>query len=66
MKLFQYVIFWQPTTDQTKEGKKPEILKEITTILAKDESSANVLAARAIPEAYVDQLDQVTIVTRPF
>lgn len=66
MKLFQYVIFWTPTEAQTKEGKKPEILKEMTTILAKDEQSANIMAARAIPDSHINELEQITIAVRPF
>jgi hypothetical protein len=66
MQLFQYVIFWTPTEAQVKEGKKPEILKELTTILAKDQPSANIQAARAIPETHMDAVEQVTIALRPF
>lgn len=66
MKVFQYVIFWLPTEAQVKEGTKPSVLNDLTTVLAKDEQSANILAARAIPEAYVNQLEQVTIALRPF
>lgn len=66
MKLFQYVIFWTPTEAQVKEGKKPEILKDVTTILAKDDQSANIQAARAIPETHMDSVEQITIALRPF
>lgn len=66
MELFQYVIFWTPTTDQAKEGKKPEIIVEFKTVLAKSKESANMLAAKEIPDKYNDEIDQVTIALRPF
>lgn len=66
MKLFQYVIFWTPTEAQAKEGKKPEILKELTTVIAKDEQVANIHAARTIPPDRIDDIDQITVALRPF
>lgn len=66
MKLFQYAIFWLPTEQQIKDGKKPLILKDVTSVLAKDEQGANILAAREIPDDYVDQLEQITIVVNAF
>lgn len=66
MKLFQYALIWRPTEVQTKEGKKHILLNELTTILAPDEKAANMIAARAIPDEYVNQLDQIEIACRPF
>lgn len=66
MKLFQYVIFWTPTEAQVKEGRKAEILKELATVIAKDEQSANILAARAIPDDRIGDIDQITVALRPF
>lgn len=66
MKLFQYAIFWLPSEQQAKDGRKPEVLQEVTSALAKDEQSVNILASRKIPDQYLDQLDQITIAVRPF
>jgi hypothetical protein len=66
MQLFEYSIFWVPTEQQKKDGKKAEILVPTTTILSANRDAAQTIASRAIPEAYIDQLDQVTIVVRPF
>lgn len=66
MKLFQYVIFWTPTEAQVKEGAKPIVLKDLTTVLAKDDQSANIMAARAIPDSHINELEQITIAVRPF
>lgn len=66
--IFEYSIFWLPTTEQEKEGKKPKILVDVKRILSLDEKSAFMLASRDIPDEYAtsDQLDQVQIAIRPF
>lgn len=66
MQLFEYSIFWVPTEQQKKDGKKAEILEYPTAVLASNKEAAQTIAARAIPDEYVDQLDQVTICVRPF
>lgn len=68
MKLFQYAVFYAPTPHH-KDGvpdDKPVIIKDVTTVLAKDEGTAAMLAARAIPEEYVEKLSDVKVVVRPF
>lgn len=57
MRLFQFAAIWNPTPEQSKDGQKARIIVEPTTILAKDAAQANMLAARALPEEMVDQLD---------
>lgn len=65
--LFQYAIIWHPTEKQTKEdGSKSKVLVEITTVLAKDISNAQMMAAMNIPGEYKNQIDQVEIACRPF
>lgn len=66
MKLFQYAAIWNPTPEQAKDGKKAKIVLEPTTVLAKDAAQANMLAARAIPENMMDELDQIDIAVRAF
>lgn len=63
MKVFQYVAFYQPEEDSSD---RPQIIVPIQSLLAKDEKQAALIAARAIPEEYVDRLDKVEIVVRPF
>ena len=65
-KLFQYAIIWNPSTKEAKDGKKAEMIKEVSTILAGDEQKAFMLAARLIPEDKLDQLDQIQVVVRAF
>lgn len=66
MRLFQFAAIWNPTPEQAKDGQKARIIVEPTTILAKDTAQANMLAARALPEEMVDQLDQIDIAVRAF
>lgn len=66
MQLFEYSIFWVPTEQQKKDGKKADILVHTTCVLTASKEAAQTIASRAIPDEYVDQLDQVTICVRPF
>lgn len=66
-KLFEYVVIYDgkrdPDTDEYTE--KPELLERGEALVEKVEE-AQILAARAIPEAHLDHLERVTIVVRPF
>jgi hypothetical protein len=70
-KLYEYAILFHPKTRKTKEGEEPEaprskILTDLQRVLARDDKTVAILAARAIPEEFVDKLEQVEIVVRPF
>jgi hypothetical protein len=64
MKAFQYILIRKFNVKKDEEPKKPELLGDVRTILAKDQDSALKQAARAIPDD-VD-LDDVEIAIRPF
>jgi len=70
MKLFQYAILHHPlpTKEQTERGETPRsvVVKDITSILVRDEREALMTAAREIPSEYLDKLDRVEIALRPF
>ena len=66
MQLFQYAILWEPTQQQIKDGKKATIVKDISSILAKDPAAVNMLAAREIPEQYLGELDQIKLAVVAF
>lgn len=68
MKLFQYAIIYVPKENDSNKssGAKAKVLVPITECLAEDQNGATILAARAIPEEYIDRLDEVQVVTRPF
>ena len=65
-KLFQYAIIWNPTEKQAKEGAKSKLVVEPSTLLAQDQEKANIMIARLIPEAHLEELDQIQIAVRPF
>lgn len=68
--LYEYAIIHQPpqTTDAMgNDTTKPAtVLIEPTYVLARDEKEASIIAARAIPEAYLGKLDEVQLALRPF
>ena len=70
-RLFEYAILWHPkekkdAAGNPMESKKSQILKAPTMEIATKEEDVAVLAARAIPEEYMDRLDEIEIVVRPF
>jgi len=60
--VWEYLLVHYPE-DKTK---KPFIIGPPLCILATSEANAGKLAARAIPEDFASNLDEVTIVIRPF
>lgn len=66
MKLFEFGAILHPTEDQAKDGVKSKLIVDIQRQLASDQSAATLLAARAIPEEYIEDLDRVEVVVRPF
>jgi hypothetical protein len=70
-KLFEYAILFHPKprkigNDGDTQTDPSEILVEPKRIVAKDEATVGILAAREIPEAYLDKLDSVEVIVRPF
>ena len=65
-KIYQYAALFSPTDKEKKDGVKPEIIVQPTTIIAKDDAEANFKAARAVPKEYEDKLSQITLAVRPF
>lgn len=65
-QLFEYCIIWHPTPEQAKEGRKTEIIRDVTRILAKSIEAASMAASMNIPVERKDDLDQIQVVLRPF
>lgn len=65
-KLYEFAAILHPSEEQAKEGMKSKLIVDIQRQLASDESAATLLAARAIPEEYVNDLDRIQVVVRPF
>jgi len=64
--LFQYAILFHPTEEEMEKGQKSKVLSDLKTILAVNQNSAFLAAAKQIPDGYEDKLDQVEIAIRPF
>lgn len=70
-KLFEYAVIFHPKTKKAKDGEeessgKSKLLGEVSTVLAATAEEVGILASRSIPEEYLDKLEQVEIVIRPF
>lgn len=64
--LFQFAIIKKPTQKEVEFGAQEELLVPPTPILAKDQNTATLLAARQIPEEQMPYLDRIEVVVRPF
>lgn len=64
--LYQYAVLWHPNDQQAEAGEKTIVLVEPDTLLASDQNSAFIQASREIPDEYLDALDQIDILVRPF
>ncbi len=69
-KLFEYAVLYHPKPTKEQRDAGDDITSVIVVaprvVLAKDEKVAALLVARSIPEEYVDKLEKVEIVIRPF
>lgn len=71
-KLFEFAVIYHPKQKVKKEGedeppsKKSVLVKAPESVLATSEQEVGILAARSVPEEYIDKLEDVEIVIRPF
>ena len=69
MKLYEYAVVLDEKTDRDDEiVEEAAVVVPVTTVLARDDAQAQLLAARSIPEEFVKngKLDRLTVVVRPF
>ena len=66
MKPFQYLIIWTPTEKEIESGKKAKIIVEGKWLLAPDEKTVGLLAGHEVPEEYLNSLEQLQVLIRPF
>lgn len=67
--IYEYAVLLEEKRDKDGEVvEQAEMIVPITTVLARDDSQAQMLAARAIPEQFVSngKLDRLVVVVRPF
>lgn len=66
-KLFQYAVLFHPTEKEiTDNNKSSKIIIDLTTVLELDEKTVAIKAHRAIPEEYLDKLEQVEVIIANF
>jgi hypothetical protein len=69
-KLFEYAVLHHPKAKKDLAGNeetvKSSILTDVTRVLAATPEEVSILAARSIPTEFLDKLEQVEIVVRPF
>ena len=66
MKAFEFMIIYQPSEESREKGEKAAILVERQTVLAASEREVTLKAAKLIPDAYADKLDELEVAVRPF
>jgi hypothetical protein len=68
-ELFDYCVICNEKRDKDGEViEDAEIVVPVTSVVARDEGQAQMLAARAIPDEYVSngKFDRLMVVVRPF
>ena len=68
-KLFEYAVLFHP--EPRKVGEEwvtdpSELIVEPTRVVARDDKAVAITASRAIPEKFLDKLDKVEVIVRPF
>lgn len=66
MEVFEYMIVYNPSKKDEKLGAKPEVIKDIERVLAKDANVVSMQAIREIPASHEDHLGDIKILVRPF
>lgn len=68
--VYEYCILFHPRVRKDKEGEeiveKSKLIKDIERIVAASPQEVSIIASRAIPDEYLDKLDEVEIIVRPF
>lgn len=67
LQLYEYAVILQPK--ENKDGEQVEegqVVVPVQSVLAKDAEQAGMIVARAIPDEYMDRIDRLTVVVRPF
>jgi hypothetical protein len=67
--LFEYAVLYHPKTTKDAMGNDTtpptEIVTPITPLLALSDKEVSMVAARGIPEKFLERLDDIEIVIRP-
>jgi len=65
-QVFQYMILWQSTKEQSEKGQKSKVIQGLTTEIGADAKAVGMKAIKAIPAEYDEQLEQVEVAIKGF
>ena len=66
-RLYEYAVLYHPEPEEDGVKRlKSELIVGVKQALVRSQQEAMILAAREIPEKYLDKLDEVEIAVRPF
>ena len=69
-KIFEYAVIYHPKAKKVGDESVTDssvIVVDVKRVVAKDEKTVAIMAAREIPEEYLNgKLEQVEIAIRPF
>jgi hypothetical protein len=69
-KLYEFAVIHHPKAKKDTAGNeepvKSKIITDVTRTLSSTPEEVSILAGRSIPEEYLDRLEQIEIVVRPF
>ena len=67
MKLYEYAVILDEKRNKDDEiTEDSRIVVEPSTVLAKNDEQAQMLAARSIPDEHMKKIDRLVVVVRPF
>lgn len=66
MKLFQVAMILKPTTKDAESGVAIQLIMEPTWKLAPSDQAAAMLAGRDLDPKYLDKMDRIEVLVRPF
>ena len=69
-ELYDYCALYHPKAKKDQNGnevsERSKLIIPVQSIVAATPDEVSIVAARAIPEEYLDKLDDVEIIVRPF
>ena len=68
-RIYEYAVIFHPEpakVDGVEKRAASTIIVDVSRVIAADEKVVALMAAKAIPAEYNDQLDRVEIAIRPF
>lgn len=69
-KLFDYAVVYHPKPKKDQSGneipQQSELIVPVTQVLAVSQDVVGMMAVKKIPDNYMDRLEDIEVVIRPF